>query len=67
MYDVYETSQKHLWQVFVVFQKYVTKMILCDFRRVITISDEIDMRPLETLTQEKINQCHDMGNAWVAP
>ena len=42
-------------------------MILCDFRRVITISDEIDMGPLETLTQEKINQCHDMGNAWVSP
>ena len=36
-------------QVFVIFQKYPTKMISCDFRRVIIISDKIDVGPLETL------------------
>ena len=47
--DVSETSQKHLSQVFLVFQKYVTKMISCNFRRLITISDKIDVGPSETL------------------
>ena len=47
--DVSETSQKHLSQVFVIFQKFIIKMISSDFRRVITISDKIDVGPLETL------------------
>ena len=46
--DVSETSQKHLSQVFLVFQKYATKMISCDFHRLITISDKIDVGPSET-------------------
>ena len=36
-------------QVFLVFRKYVTKMISCDFRRLIAISDKIDVGPSETL------------------
>ena len=40
--DVYETSQKCLSQVFVIFQKYPTKIFLCDFRGVIEISDKRD-------------------------
>ena len=57
--DVYETSQKLLSQVFLVFQKYVTKMISCDFRRVITISDKIDVGPSETLKKWNVlwEQC----------
>ena len=47
--DVSDTSQKYLSQVFVIFQKYPTKMVSCDFRRVIKISDKIDVGPLETL------------------
>ena len=48
--DVFKTSLKHLSQVFLVFQKYVKKMILwCDFRRLITMSDKKDVRPSETL------------------
>ena len=47
--DVSETSQKHLSQVFVIFQKYPTKMVSCDFGRVTEISDKIDVGPLETL------------------
>ena len=31
-----------------VFQKYSTKMVSCDFRRVITISDKIDVGQLQT-------------------
>ena len=46
--EVSETSQKHLSQVFLVFQKYVTKIISCDFRRLITISDKEDVGPSET-------------------
>ena len=42
-----ETSQKYLLQVFLVFRKYFTKMIWCDFRRLI-ISDKIDVGPSET-------------------
>ena len=36
-------------QVFLVFRKYPTKIISCHFCKVITISDKIDMEPLETL------------------
>ena len=36
-------------QVFLVFQKYLTKMVLCNFRRLIKISDKIDVGPSETL------------------
>ena len=31
------------------FQKYPTKMVLCDLFRVIEISDKTDVGPLETL------------------
>ena len=41
--------QKYLSQVFVIFQRYPTKMFSCDFRRFIEISDKIYMGPLETL------------------
>ena len=47
--DVSETSQKHLPQVFVIFQKYPTKMFSYDFRWVTEISDKIDVGQLETL------------------
>ena len=45
--------------MFVVFQKYPTKMISCDFRRVITMSDKIDVGPLETLKKWNVfwEQC----------
>ena len=61
--DVSETSQKHLSQVFVIFQKYPTKIISCDFRRVITISDKIDKGPLETLKKLDVfwEQCIDIN------
>ena len=42
--DVTKTSQKHLSQVFVIFQC-PTKMVACDFRMVIKISDKIDVGP----------------------
>ena len=51
--DVSETSQNHLLQVFVIFQKYPTKIISCNFRKIIIISDKIDVGPLETL--KKLN------------
>ena len=41
--DISDTSQKYLLKVF------ATKMVSCDLRRVIEISDEIDMGPLKTL------------------
>ena len=44
--DVSVTSQNHLSEKFVIFQKYPTKMVLFDFRRVITISDKIDVGAL---------------------
>ena len=31
---------KYLWQVFEIFQKYPTKMVLCDFRKVTEVSDK---------------------------
>ena len=46
--DISKTSQKHLLQVFVIFQKYLTIMVSCDFRRITEILDKIDMGPLET-------------------
>ena len=54
-----ETSQKHLTQVFVAFQKYLTKIVSCDFRRVIEISNEIDAGPVETLKKRNVfwEQC----------
>ena len=45
--EVSEMSQKHLSKVFVIFQNYPTKMVSCDFRMVIIISDKIDVKPLE--------------------
>ena len=44
-------SQKHLPQLCVIFQKYVTKMTSCDFRRVITIPDKLDVGAVRN-TQE---------------
>ena len=59
--DVSETSQKHLLQVFLIFQKCFTKIILCDFRKVITIPDKTDVEPLETLKKWNVfwEQCID--------
>ena len=61
--DVSETSQKHLSQVFLAFQKYFTKMISCDFRRLITISDKIHVGPSETLKKWNVlwEQCTDIN------
>ena len=61
--DVSETAQKHLSQVFVIFQKYPTEMILCHFPRVITISVKINMGPLEALKKWNIflEQCIDIN------
>ena len=63
--EVSETSQKHLSQVFLVFQKYVTKMISCNFRRLITISDKIDVGPSETLKKWNVlwEQCIDINQS----
>ena len=47
--DISGTSQKHLLQVFLIFQKYRTKMVSCNIRRIITICDKINVRPLETI------------------
>ena len=47
--DVSQTFKKHLSEVFVIFLKYPTKTVLCNFRRVIKISDKIDVGPLEIL------------------
>ena len=47
--DISGTSQKHLLQVFLIFQEYRTKMVSCNIRRIITICDKIDVRPLETI------------------
>ena len=60
--DVSETSQKYLSQVFVIFQKHPTKMISCDFRRVIKMSDKIDVEPLEILKKWNVfwEQCIDI-------
>ena len=70
--DISETSQKYLSQVFVMFQKFPTKMVSCDFRRVTKIFDKIDAGSLETLKKWNvfweqciaINQvCHE--HRWV--
>ena len=39
-------------------------MVLCDFRRVITISDKIDVGPLETLKKLNVfwDQCIDINH-----
>ena len=46
--DIYSNIRAYLWgvsktsrQVFVIFQRYPKKMVWCDFRRVITMSDKI--------------------------
>ena len=61
--DVSETSQNHLLQVFVIFQKYPTKIISCNFRKIIIISDKIDVGPLETLKKLNVfwEQCIDIN------
>ena len=77
--DVFKTSQAYLKKdVFsvtslrcpktflaciLVFQKYPKKLTLCDFRRVITISDKTDVEPLETLKKLNVfwEQCIDIN------
>ena len=61
--DVFKTFQKQLSHVFVIFQKYPTKMVSCDFRRVIRISDKIDVGPLETLKKWSVflEHCIDIN------
>ena len=51
-------SLKYFW-----FFKNTSQMISCDFRRVITISDKIDVRPSETLRKWNIlwEQCVDIN------
>ena len=64
LWDV-ETSQKHLPQVFGTFQTYLTKkMVLCDFRMVITISNKIDVGPLKTLKKWNVfwEQCRNINH-----
>ena len=60
-----EASQKHLSQVFLVFQKSVTKMISCDFCRLIIISDKIDLGPPETLKKWNVlwKHCIDINQS----
>ena len=41
--NVSEMPQKHLSQMLVIFQKYPTKIVPCDFRRVTEIFDKIDV------------------------
>ena len=53
--DISEISQKYLSQVFVIFQKYPTKMASCVFRRVIEISNKIDVETLETLQKWNVS------------
>ena len=43
VHDISERSLKYILQVFVTYQKYPTKTVSCDFRRVIEISDKIDV------------------------
>ena len=58
--DTSETSQKHLSQVFAIFQKCPTKMISCDFRRVLTIFNRIDVVPSKHSRNETYKQvCHE--------
>ena len=49
MCDMFKASQQYLSQVIVIFQKYPTKIVSYDFRRVTEVSDKIDVEPLETL------------------
>ena len=64
--DVSKTSQKHLTRVVAIFQKCPTKLILCEFHRVITISDKIDVGPLETLKKWNVfwEQCVDINQVY---
>ena len=50
---VSKLSQNNLALVFVTFQKYPMKMVVCNLRRVIEISDKTDVGPLETLKKYK--------------
>ena len=52
--DVSETSQKHLFQVFMIFQNYPKNMVSCDFYSVIEVSDKIGVHPLETLKKRYV-------------
>ena len=44
-----EHISKNILEVFVIFQKYPTKMASRDFLSVVKISDKVDLGPLETL------------------
>ena len=57
--DISETSQKHLLQVLVIFQKYPTKIISCDFCEITKILDKLDVGSLKTLKKWKVfwEQC----------
>ena len=44
-----EHISKNILEVFVIFQKYPTKMASRDFLSVVKISDNVDVGPLETL------------------
>ena len=59
MRETSEASQKYLLQVPMTFPKYPTKMVSCVFRRVIEISDKIDVGPSETLKKWNVfwKQC----------
>ena len=50
---------KHLSQVFVIFQKYSTKIVSCDFPRVTETFDKIDVGLLKTLRKRNVfwEQC----------
>ena len=47
--DISQTSQKHLLQVLLIFQKYTTKIISYDFRWITKIFPKLDVGSLETL------------------
>ena len=47
-------SQKHLFQVFVIFENYPKNMVSCNFCSVIEVSDKIDVQPLETLKKRNV-------------
>ena len=53
-------SRKYFW-----FFKYVTNLILCDFRRVIAISDKVDVGPSETLKKWNVfwEQCININQS----
>ena len=57
--------QWHLWDVSKTSNKYVAKMILCDFCRLITMSDKTDVGPSETLRKWNVlcEHCIDINQS----